>query len=191
MRLLICITGEPGAGKSSISTIARELGIGVISMGDIVRKYVKKKYGYLNSNLIIREAKRLREVYGESAIAMLTVKRIKESNLTKEEVLVIDGIRSIEELIYFKKNICQKTLLIYVLADLRTRYRRILKRARADDTSKLEKFLIREQIEKEFGLVKLLSEADYFIVNKRELKNVLKEVLNLFKNLVKGIEEDK
>ena len=37
-RLIVCLTGMPGAGKSTVAIVLKEKGFSVIIMGDIVRE---------------------------------------------------------------------------------------------------------------------------------------------------------
>ena len=42
-RLLVCVVGMPGSGKSLVSQVARELGFDVVVMGDAVREEAKRR----------------------------------------------------------------------------------------------------------------------------------------------------
>jgi dephospho-CoA kinase len=40
-RLIVCLTGMPGAGKSSVASFLKEKGFAVVTMGDAVREEAK------------------------------------------------------------------------------------------------------------------------------------------------------
>ena len=42
-KLIICVIGLPGAGKSLFCSVSNELGFSIINMGDQVRKEIKKQ----------------------------------------------------------------------------------------------------------------------------------------------------
>ena len=42
-RLVVCVVGMPGSGKSLVSSVARELGFDVVVMGDAVRKVAEER----------------------------------------------------------------------------------------------------------------------------------------------------
>ena len=42
-RLIICLTGMPGAGKSTVANSLKEKGFLVITMGDIVREEARQR----------------------------------------------------------------------------------------------------------------------------------------------------
>ncbi len=42
-KLVVCLGGMPGAGKSLVVEIAQELGYSIITMGDVIREETKKR----------------------------------------------------------------------------------------------------------------------------------------------------
>ena len=42
-RLIVCLTGMPGAGKSSVASFLKEKGFVVMTMGDVVREEAKRQ----------------------------------------------------------------------------------------------------------------------------------------------------
>jgi len=42
-RLIVCLTGMPGAGKSSVASFLKEKGFTVVTMGDVIREEAKRQ----------------------------------------------------------------------------------------------------------------------------------------------------
>src|ERR687892_1307588 len=80
-RLLICITGMPGAGKSTVATLLRNYGFSLITMGDVVREQAKLHNLEMTDVNLGNLMLKLRKDLGPAAIAYLVLKKIhRESN---------------------------------------------------------------------------------------------------------------
>ena len=96
----ICaIVGYAGSGKTTAIEAIRDLGL-VVTMGDVVRNEAKKRNLEPSGNIIGNIAKELREKEGPGVIAKKCVDLIKNKN---EEVIIVDGVRSISEVNVFRK----------------------------------------------------------------------------------------
>ncbi|RLG89968.1 MAG: dephospho-CoA kinase, partial [Thermoprotei archaeon] len=70
---IILIAGMPGSGKSIVAKAARDLGLKVYNMGDVVREYTKKFYGVITPETMRETSRKLREVYGKNIVAVKTL----------------------------------------------------------------------------------------------------------------------
>ncbi|OYT29766.1 MAG: dephospho-CoA kinase [Thermofilum sp. ex4484_82] len=179
---LILLTGMPGAGKSLVSKGAELLEIPVLTMGDIVREETEKrklKPTPENTGLV---AKKLREEYGKDIIAKLIFKKILNQ---KYEVVLIDGLRSLYELDFFKKS-AKDITLIAIHASPKTRFQRLRNRNREDDPKTWEEFCNRDRRELEFGIGSVIALADIMIVNENISKNeLLEKVCKILKEVAR------
>ncbi len=185
MKTLICTVGLPGAGKSILVKAARELGVPVYIMGDIIREKAKAKYGRddaYHTGLFMKE---IRRKFGRDIVARLTIDKIKDRGEDSRHIL-IDGLRNIEELEYFRST-GYKVVLIAVVASFPTRFKRIITRNRRDDIKTLSEFISRENREKDIGLVDVIREADYYFINEGI---TVEESIEEAKKLLKLIMED-
>jgi dephospho-CoA kinase len=181
-KVLILVTGLPGSGKSIVSEVAREKGIPVLIMGDIVREEaVKRGIELLPENLSL-VANDLREKYGRAAIALLTMEKIRRQH-SSEPVILIDGVRSLDEVAVFEEmgEIC----IIAVHASPSRRFERIRKRGRPGDPTEWNQFLDRDLVELSWGIGNVIALADYIVVNESskaealtQSRKVIKEVLD-------------
>jgi len=179
---LICITGTPGSGKSFMASVAEEMGLKVIAMGEIVREEAFKKYGKMDKDTVGKYAEEIRRLYGEGAVAKLVIDRIR--NL-KDDYIVIDGVRSPHEVSMFKKY--YEIILIGVVASRETRYLRIRSRGRVDDVTSIDDFIQREEREIGFGLDEILHNSDIYFFNDDIDKETAKEYIRrLFKLILDG-----
>lgn len=185
---VIGVTGLPGSGKSVVSRVAKQLGVHVIRMGDVIREEAK------NRNQKTGEvAVELRKEYGEFVIAERCVENIKNFNkkpvnskkivvdTSKTNLFMIEGIRSEYEVDIFKKNF-QNFKIIAVHSTPKTRFKRLKKRMRPDDSKEESEFRHRDKRELDFGIGNVIATADYMIVNEGPLKKIKAIVRSILEN---------
>lgn len=175
---VIAFCSYPGGGKSTAIESIKDLGI-IITMGDVIRNEAKKRNVEPTGENLGKIAKEIREIGGQDIIAIKCVDLIKKKN---EEVIFIDGIRSISEVNVFRK--IWKFPIIAIEIDEKKRSQRLFNRARSDDPKNLEDLRERDKREIEFGLHDVLSKADYIIKNdstiedlKRKTRKTVLEIL--------------
>jgi len=175
-KLVIGLAGMPGAGKSVVVNVARANDYSVVVMGDIVRKEAERrglKPSPKNLGKIMLE---LRQKEGNNVIAKRCIPKIEN---TKEQKIIVDGIRSLSEVEEFKKHF-QKFTLIAIQASPVTRFKRLYRRQRSDDPASWEIFQERDRRESNVGLEQAIATAEHTIINEEEISTVkekIKEVL--------------
>lgn len=182
MKLLVCITGMPGSGKSIIAKVAKDLKLPVVNMGDIVREETLRRYGVIRPDLMRKVSQDLRREFGDKIIAIRTLEKIKD---IEQSIVVIDGVRSLEEIEVFKSN--GRVIVIAVHASPRTRFERIRRRNRPGDPDNWDDFWKRDLIELSFGIGNVIALADYMIVNEGSIEETYKcarEILERLKEYV-------
>ncbi|HEC75642.1 MAG TPA: flagellar hook-basal body complex protein FliE [Thermoplasmatales archaeon] len=170
----IAFTGLPGAGKTEAVNIAKELGIKVVSMGDEVRNETMLRGLELNDRNVGRIANEMREKYGKDIWAKKCLEKIENN-----EIVVIDGIRNIEEVETFRKAI-KNFVLVAIHASPSIRYERLMKRQREDDSTKIEDLKKRERRELAWGIGNVIAMADIVVINEgslEEFREKIKEIL--------------
>ncbi len=177
---VIAICGLPGSGKTTAIEAIEDLGV-VITMGDVVRNEVKKRNLEPSGVNIGKIAKKLREEGGPAVIAEKCVDLIKSKN---KDVIFIDGIRSLSEISIFRK--FWKFPIIAIVINEKVRFNRLFERNRSDDPKSFEELNERDKREIEFGLDKVLENADYVIQNNSTIKdlknNTRKVVIDIINN---------
>ena len=148
---VIGVTGLPGSGKGVVSRVAKKLGIPIICMGDVIRDEAKKR-GEKTGDVAVE----LRKEYGEFVVAERCVETIKKYFNTKDnsknkiiaksKIFMIEGIRSQYEVEIFKKNF-EHFKVIAVHSTPKTRFKRLKRRKRPDDSKEKSEFLLRDKRE--------------------------------------------
>lgn len=165
----IAFTGLPGSGKSEAVRIAEKVGIKVVRMGDEVRAEVARRKLEFNDENLGKVASEMREKEGMDVWAKRCLDRLKEN------ITVIDGIRNIEEVETFRKNI-DDFVLIAIHASPKTRYNRLIKRGREDDSLSIEDLKKREERELGWGIGNVVAMADIIIINEESLDEFRKKI---------------
>lgn len=181
--LFVLVTGMPGSGKSIVSEVARELGIPVYTMGDVVREEAMKRYGAISPELMVETSKRLREEYGEEVIAVRTAEKIFREN-PPGGIVLVDGVRSLIEVDVFRRY--GRVVIIAVHASQRTRYERLRRRGRPGDPTNYKEFVKRDLTELSFGLGSVIALADHMIVNEGSLEEAREIARRILTDLVKN-----
>jgi len=178
---IIAFTGMPASGKSEAVQLAKDKGIPVIRMGDMVWEETKRQGNPLDDKNVGDVAHSMREKHGMDIWAKRTVEKIH--SLKKSPLLVIDGVRNMEEIEYFKKELGMEFLVIAIDAPDELRRKRAISRGRTDDSKNLKDLKERDKREIRWGLQKVIADADIVIPNNGSLEDFKKQVLTVFKKL--------
>lgn len=173
-KIIIGLCGEMASGKGTVV------------------KYLEEKYGAVShrfstslrdvlSRLSIEVSRKnmqdlsrvLRETFGQNLLAKVIAEDAKNSN---NKIIVIDGIRRPADIEYLGK--LPEFKLIYVTADIKTRYERIIKRGEnEDDLSKtFENFKKDHEAETELEIPRIGSNANIKIDNNGSLERLYEQV---------------
>jgi len=166
----------PGAGKSTIVNKLEELGFEKFSLGDGIRAEAKRRSIEPSGENLGKIMLEVREKNGPGAVAELIKEPIQNSI---EEVIIIDGVRSIAEIDVLKK--IGDVKLLAVQASSETRFNFLSSRGRSDDPKTRENFEERDNREIGVGIDKSIENADKIITNHNltidELVNSAKEII--------------
>lgn len=180
---VLAFVGAPAAGKTEAASVAKELGIPVVTMGDVVREELRRRNLPLSDANAGGIANELREREGMDAIAKRCIPLIKGITLTDTErgksakaVIVIDGIRGVAEVETFKKAFGTDFVLVRIEAPLDLRYERIKNRGRGDDSLNTEEFKEREERENRWGMGEAMEKADKIVKNEGSLEGLKEQI---------------
>jgi len=178
---IIAFTGMPASGKSEAVQLAKDKGIPVIRMGDLVWEETKRQGRPLNDKNVGSVATTMRKKHGMDIWAKRTVEKIH--SLKKSLRLVIDGVRNMEEIEYFKKELGLDFFVVAIDAPDELRRKRAIARGRTDDSKDLKDLEERDKREIHWGLQKVIANADIIIQNNGSLDQFQKQVLTMLNNL--------
>jgi len=129
---IIGFVGLPGSGKGEASKIARELGLSVVVMGDVIRQEAARLGMEPTDQNLGRIGNALREKEGPEAIARKTLKMARK---TGRDLVVVDGLRSQDEADFFRAH-ADEFHLVEVCAPAQARLKWLAARGRPDDPGK-------------------------------------------------------
>jgi dephospho-CoA kinase len=178
---IIAFTGMPASGKSEAVQLTRDKGIPVVRMGDLVWEETQRQGRLLDDKNVGDVASTMRKSHGMDIWARRTVEKIR--SLRKTSLLVIDGVRNMEEIDYFKKELGRDFLVVAIHASDELRRKRAVSRGRTDDSKNLKDLEERDKREIRWGLQKVIADADIVILNNGTLNDLKKQVTTLFKKL--------
>ncbi len=157
--------------------MASEAGYAVIRMGDVVREEAARRGIQPTDEEIGGMAHSERETHGSEIWAVRTLERVSADQI------VIDGVRSLDEIDYFQKTFGEALAIVAVHASPGTRLTRITERGRKDDILSEEEFHRRDRRELKWGLGEVIALADYVIVNEGGLKEFHKEARRVLRQV--------
>jgi dephospho-CoA kinase len=150
----------PGPGKSTAAQALVHKGWERVVMGDVIRTETKRRGLEPDSENTGDVMKLLRKEYGDSAVADLCLKEIERIGASK---VVVDGIRSMAEVVEFKKRAA--VLLVAVHASPARRFELLKERGRKDDPLTKDMFVERDRRELGVGIAEAIALADETISN--------------------------
>lgn len=184
-RRILAFTGRPAAGKSTAAAYVADMeGVPIVSMGEEVREQ-RDRNVTAGPNAILGDDKRgyttwelaeaYRDEHGPRGVAMACTSRIATAFL-EHDLVVVDGIRTVNEIEYFSQRFGCPVTVVQVSADDDTRVDRFFSRNKphtfrdgiSEDALRvaaeyeLDK---RTQRETQAGLDEALDHADFELVN--------------------------
>ncbi|HNY97727.1 MAG TPA: AAA family ATPase [Candidatus Pacearchaeota archaeon] len=180
MRIIIGLTGRTGSGKDAVCDYIRQRVLNSEflrfsqplseALSLFVDRIKKEDQQWLGSTL--------RDRFGQDILSKAIEKKISKFD---GGLIVLNGIRYESEYDLLKR-IGGK--LVYVVADQKTRWERVGKRAeKADDQSGFEKFLEMEKAVTEAAIDGIGKRADFFIDNNGSYMDLYGQINKIFECL--------
>jgi len=167
----IAFTGLPGSGKSEAVAVAERQGWTVIRMGDEVRAEARRRGMEPSDDNLGGIADDLRQREGMDVWA-------RRSLPDSDGDVVIDGIRNIEEVEFFREEL-DDFVLVAIHTSPETRYQRLQERGRSDDSVSFDELKKRDERELGWGIGNVVAMADVVIVNEGSMEELHDKVTGL------------
>ncbi len=156
--MIIALVGLPGSGKSRAARFFKEKGFTIVRLGDVTEDVLNQKELAVNEENEKKVREELRRIHGMDAYARLSMPKIKG-----HENVVIDGLRSLEEHMLFKKEL-KSYRLVHIDTQKSIRYSRLgSRRIRPLTEEECEARDERELVS--LGVEKTLPHADVKLTN--------------------------
>jgi len=181
---VIGTVGLPGSGKGEAASVAEELGIPVVTMGDVIRQECRDR-GLDPAEHHGEIAGALREENGPDAIARRSLPVIEEE-LDGSDTVLVDGIRAGVEVERFEEAFGEAFTLVSIEAPFEVRAERVESRGR-DDTDG-ESLRERDERERGFGMDAAIARADATIDNTGTLEAFHEKIRALLTDGIEGLE---
>jgi dephospho-CoA kinase len=159
----------PGAGKTEAMEVARARGIPVVRMGDLIWDEVERQGLPRDAQNVGRVANAMRASHGKDVWSRRTVERVRQI-AAQAPVVLIDGIRSQEEVETFRRDLGADFVLVGIHTDRHHRFERMLSRGRADDPKDETVLQERDEREMGWGMARAIALADQMVVNDGSLE---------------------
>jgi dephospho-CoA kinase len=174
-KFIVCLTGMPGSGKSTVAEALKKKGFDVMAMGDLVRDEVKRKNIEPNDMNLGSLMLNLRKQFGPGAIAHLILNEIekREKEDDAPHKIVIDGVRSVHEVDLLQTIGRVRLLAVHASASIRLGHLR--KRARDDAPINEYEFDNRDKRELGVGISEAIAMSDEILSNNDLTIDQLKE----------------
>jgi len=166
VKRVVGIVGMPGSGKSVASGVAKELGFSVVVMGDVIREEVAKRGLSPTPENVGKVMVEVRREEGPAVVAKRCIPRIQ--SFSNRDV-IIEGLRSLAEAHEFRRRF-PDFKLIAIHSSPKTRFHRVFRRNRSDDSADWQVFVERDLREIEVGIGSAIALADYVIINEGTLQ---------------------
>jgi dephospho-CoA kinase len=167
---VIGTVGLPGSGKGEAANVAREAGVPVVTMGDVIRQECRDR-GLDPARNHGEIAQALREENGPDAIAQRSLPIVRE-HLADDDVdtVLVDGLRSGVEADRFEDAFGDDWVLVSIEAPFEVREQRIDDRGRDETGDDGESLQARDERELGFGMQDAMDRADVTIHNTATLE---------------------
>ena len=156
--MIILIVGRRGSGKTTAAKSLEKMGFTVKSTGDVVREEIKNRGLPYNKETDYKVSKWFNSEGREVLISRRLLKDFKGGKL------VIEGLRTPEQIKEIKKITGETPVIIAVKADFETKVKRLLKRRRFKDET-IDYLKRKDKEEIQWGEDKVIEMADYTIDN--------------------------
>ena len=160
---VIGTVGLAGSGKGEFATVAEEMDVPVVTMGDVIRGECRDR-GLDPAEHHGRVARDLRAENGPTAIAEASLPHI-EAALADADTVLVDGIRSDDEVDAFEERFGDRFTLVSIETPFEVRERRLGERGRDNVGENGEGLAERDERELGFGLGAAMDRADVTVEN--------------------------
>ena len=183
---VIGTVGLAGSGKGEFANVASELGVPVVTMGDVIRAACRDR-GLDPADHHGEVAGALREENGPAAIAERSLPLIREA-LEEHDTVVVDGLRAGVEADAFEDAFGDAFSLVSIEAPYAERAERLSERGR--DNVDSESVGERDARELGFGMGEAMDRADLVIENTGSLEAFRERARTVLTEGIDAVESD-
>jgi len=180
-KTIIGLAGKIASGKETVGKyLIKKFGAKKIRFSDPLRKIL----GILNLPDSRQNLQTLstiiRQNFGENILAKSVMRTVARS---KNNLIIIDGVRRASDIDDFKKN--KNFYLIYIEASQENRYKRCVKRNEnpGDDKMTFDDFNKKDNAESEMQIESLKKKANFTIDNNQSFESLYRQIENILRKI--------
>jgi len=176
-KIIIGLVGEIASGKGTVAKYLEEKHHATSHrFSTPLRDVLKRLHMEINRKNMQDISTLLREYFGQNMLAKVISEDVQKD---ENQIMVVDGIRRLADIEYLKS--LPEFKLIYITADIKTRYERLIKRGEnEDDLSKtFEQFQLDHQKETELEIPLVAEQANIKIDNSNGLDKLYDQIEKL------------
>jgi dephospho-CoA kinase len=178
---VIAISGMPGAGKGVAAEAAKQLGLEVLVLGDVIREETERRGLEPTPKNVGQVMLQLRKEEGPAAVAKRLAPKVEK---VPSSIVVVEGVRSPQELQELRSKFDVITVAIH--ASPNSRYQRLLARNRSDDPRTLDVFKERDFRELDVGLGHVIGLAETILCNEGSISDLQSKFKQAIAKLTKS-----
>ena len=175
---VIAISGMPGAGKGVAADAAKQLGLEVLVLGNVIREETERRGLQPTPKNVGNVMLQLR---AEEGLAVVAKRLLPKVEAIRSNIVVVEGIRSLHELAELKSKFEVVTVAIH--ASPERRFQRLLSRNRSDDPKTWEVFQERDNRELDIGLGHVIALAETILCNEGTISELQSKFKSAFAKL--------
>lgn len=183
-KIIIGLIGEKGAGKGTVADYIVEA-YGAVHYGTskILRRTLEDLHLPVTRDNLVKLALVLKEGYGPSVIIDSLIVDIEKNG---SDIIIADGIRMHGDVEPFRKKYDRHFHLVYVTADVRTRFERTKSRKEKDgeDKTTFRGFLEEEAKLTEISIHEIGKQADFELENNGTTAALKKQVDKMMRKIL-------
>lgn len=183
-KLILGLSGEIGSGKGTVAKyIVETYQASSYRFSDSLRDVMRRLYIEENRVNLRKVSLMLRENFGQDILSQVIVQDVTHDSA---EVVVVDGIRRVEEWEYLRK--IQEFRLLYIESDLEKRYERVAGRGENSDEHQktFEEFKRDMEGETEVRIRELKEKANFVVENNGALEELYEQVDKIIADQSRG-----
>ncbi len=180
-KIIIGLVGQIACGKGTVAKyLEKNHEASTFRFSTILRNILGRLHKEVSRKNLQKLSTSLRQTFGEDTLAKVIAKDVKNSD---KKIIVVDGIRRMEDIKYLKEIPGFK--LTRVVVESKIRYERLTKRSEnSDDQEKtFEDFLEDEKRETELEIPVVMRKAELEIDNNSSPEDLINNIKELLKTL--------
>jgi dephospho-CoA kinase len=177
-KIILALAGEMGCGKGTLTKyLVAKYGAEVYRFSNPLRDILDRMHREKSRDHMQQLSTALRQVFGDDVLSEIILADVGQS---ESPFIIIDGVRRESDIKYLQNLVGFK--LVYIDADLRTRYTRVTFRGEnsSDTTKTIEEFIRETEAEAESRIRELKEISDVILENNgtiEELEQQFEKVL--------------